>query len=178
MLNFYQDAVVSPVGDRVLLTSALRRQRRLGRRPYSALPPVDVGQCPLPWRRSGPCTPSAGSGAAQGGLQASGAGGKDSRGRAAPLTSAFPCPADVPLRAASLGAGRLYPEHIPTSPLQKALLAAGSAGMALYNPYRHGKAARARGSRGSWGSGRVLASEARAGPDLCQSLGFLCVTGE
>nr|XP_036863959.1 ubiquinone biosynthesis protein COQ4 homolog, mitochondrial isoform X2 [Manis javanica] len=45
--------------------------------------------------------------------------------------------ADVPLRAASLGAGRLYPEHIPTSPLQKALLAAGSAGMALYNPYRH-----------------------------------------
>uniref|UniRef100_A0A9L0SRL1 Coenzyme Q4 n=1 Tax=Equus caballus TaxID=9796 RepID=A0A9L0SRL1_HORSE len=45
--------------------------------------------------------------------------------------------ADVPLRAASHGAGLLYPEHIPTSPLQKALLAAGSAGMALYNPYRH-----------------------------------------
>ncbi|KAF6123744.1 coenzyme Q4 [Phyllostomus discolor] len=45
--------------------------------------------------------------------------------------------ADVPFRAASHGTGLLYPEHIPTSPLQKALLAAGSAGMALYNPYRH-----------------------------------------
>ncbi|XP_038601149.1 ubiquinone biosynthesis protein COQ4 homolog, mitochondrial [Tachyglossus aculeatus] len=31
----------------------------------------------------------------------------------------------------------LYPDHIPTSPLQKALLAAGSAVMALYDPYRH-----------------------------------------
>ncbi|KAK2503832.1 hypothetical protein MC885_009997, partial [Smutsia gigantea] len=72
------------------------------------------------------------------GLQASGAGGKDSWGRPARLTSAFPCPTDVPLRAASLGAGLLYPEHIPTSPLQKALLAVGSAGVALYNPYRHG----------------------------------------
>lgn len=40
-------------------------------------------------------------------------------------------------RAASRGAGRLYPQHIPTSPLQKALLAAGAAGMALYDPYRH-----------------------------------------
>ncbi|KAM9206266.1 ubiquinone biosynthesis protein COQ4 homolog, mitochondrial isoform 2-T2 [Dugong dugon] len=45
--------------------------------------------------------------------------------------------ADVPLRAGSHGAGLLYPDHIPTSPLQKLLLAAGSAGMALYNPYRH-----------------------------------------
>ncbi|KAM9721848.1 ubiquinone biosynthesis protein COQ4 homolog, mitochondrial isoform 1-T1 [Dama dama] len=43
----------------------------------------------------------------------------------------------VPLRAVSHGAGLLYPEHIPTSPLQKVLLAAGSAGMALYDPYRH-----------------------------------------
>lgn len=33
----------------------------------------------------------------------------------------------------------LYPGHIPTSPLQKALLAAGSAVMALCDPYRHGK---------------------------------------
>ncbi|XP_063265906.1 ubiquinone biosynthesis protein COQ4 homolog, mitochondrial isoform X2 [Prinia subflava] len=32
---------------------------------------------------------------------------------------------------------QLYPGHIPTSPLQKALLAAGSALMALYDPYRH-----------------------------------------
>ncbi|XP_073170925.1 ubiquinone biosynthesis protein COQ4 homolog, mitochondrial-like isoform X3 [Lepidochelys kempii] len=32
---------------------------------------------------------------------------------------------------------QLYPGHIPTSPLQKALLSAGSAFMALYNPYRH-----------------------------------------
>ncbi|KAM6110322.1 ubiquinone biosynthesis protein COQ4 homolog, mitochondrial [Pterocles gutturalis] len=31
----------------------------------------------------------------------------------------------------------LYPGHIPTSPLQKALLAAGSAVTALYDPYRH-----------------------------------------
>nr|XP_045016002.1 ubiquinone biosynthesis protein COQ4 homolog, mitochondrial isoform X2 [Jaculus jaculus] len=49
-----------------------------------------------------------------------------------------PWPAtDVLLRTRSHGARRLYPDHIPTSPLQKALLAAGSAGMALYNPYRH-----------------------------------------
>lgn len=44
---------------------------------------------------------------------------------------------EVPLRAASFAAAQLYPEHIPTSPLQKALLALGSAGMALYDPYRH-----------------------------------------
>ncbi|XP_021269979.1 ubiquinone biosynthesis protein COQ4 homolog, mitochondrial isoform X1 [Numida meleagris] len=31
----------------------------------------------------------------------------------------------------------LYPGHIPTSPLQKALLAAGSACAALWDPYRH-----------------------------------------
>ncbi|XP_015263414.1 PREDICTED: ubiquinone biosynthesis protein COQ4 homolog, mitochondrial [Gekko japonicus] len=31
----------------------------------------------------------------------------------------------------------LYPGHIPTSPLQKALLMVGSAFMALYDPYRH-----------------------------------------
>ncbi|KAM9595782.1 ubiquinone biosynthesis protein COQ4 homolog, mitochondrial [Morphnus guianensis] len=35
------------------------------------------------------------------------------------------------------GCYQLYPGHIPTSPLQKALLAAGSAFMALYDPYRH-----------------------------------------
>lgn len=54
----------------------------------------------------------------------------------------------MPLRAASQGAGLLYPEHIPTTLLQKVLLTAGSAGMALYNPYRHGKAARAPRSPG------------------------------
>lgn len=32
----------------------------------------------------------------------------------------------------------LYPGHIPTTPLQKALLAAGSACAALWDPYRHG----------------------------------------
>uniref|UniRef100_A0A8D0G441 Uncharacterized protein n=1 Tax=Strix occidentalis caurina TaxID=311401 RepID=A0A8D0G441_STROC len=37
------------------------------------------------------------------------------------------------------GCYQLYPGHIPTSPLQKALLAAGSAFMALCDPYRHGK---------------------------------------
>ncbi|KAK9392478.1 ubiquinone biosynthesis protein COQ4 mitochondrial like [Crotalus adamanteus] len=31
----------------------------------------------------------------------------------------------------------LYPNHIPTSVLQKCLLTAGSAFMSLYNPYRH-----------------------------------------
>ncbi|XP_008842198.1 ubiquinone biosynthesis protein COQ4 homolog, mitochondrial [Nannospalax galili] len=45
--------------------------------------------------------------------------------------------AAVSLRVCSHGARLLYPDHIPTSPLQKVLLAAGSAGMALYNPYRH-----------------------------------------
>ncbi|KAM6217647.1 ubiquinone biosynthesis protein COQ4 homolog, mitochondrial-like [Rhynchocyon petersi] len=45
--------------------------------------------------------------------------------------------ADVPLRTRSHGTALLYPEHIPTSPLQKVLLTAGSAGMALYDPYRH-----------------------------------------
>ncbi|XP_075416826.1 ubiquinone biosynthesis protein COQ4 homolog, mitochondrial [Tenrec ecaudatus] len=45
---------------------------------------------------------------------------------------------DAPLRTAShAGPGLLYPDHIPTSLLQKTLLAAGSAAMALYNPYRH-----------------------------------------
>ncbi|KAF3821044.1 hypothetical protein GH733_011197 [Mirounga leonina] len=61
-------------------------------------------------------------------------------GRQARLTAAFFfCPVAVPLRGVRHGAnGLLYPGHIPTSPLQKALLAAGSAGMSLYNPYRHG----------------------------------------
>ncbi|XP_053552140.1 ubiquinone biosynthesis protein COQ4 homolog, mitochondrial [Bombina bombina] len=31
----------------------------------------------------------------------------------------------------------LYPTHIPTTPLQKVLLSAGSAVMSLYDPYRH-----------------------------------------
>ena len=66
--------------------------------------------------------------------------------RSAPLTARLSCSAGVPLRAVSHGAGLLYPEHIPTSPLQKVLLAAGSAGMALYDPYRHGKAARPAGA--------------------------------
>ncbi|XP_019331378.2 ubiquinone biosynthesis protein COQ4 homolog, mitochondrial isoform X2 [Alligator mississippiensis] len=41
------------------------------------------------------------------------------------------------LRGSGL-AGPLYPGHVPTSPLQKALLAAGSALAALRDPYRHG----------------------------------------
>ncbi|XP_077002251.1 ubiquinone biosynthesis protein COQ4 homolog, mitochondrial [Tamandua tetradactyla] len=58
--------------------------------------------------------------------------------RRVPLLPGHPASAAaIPLRAASHGADLLYPGHIPTSPLQKALLAAGSAGMALYNPYRH-----------------------------------------
>nr|KAF6483812.1 coenzyme Q4 [Rousettus aegyptiacus] len=54
-----------------------------------------------------------------------------------PLQCILGPPADVPFRARSHGTAQLYPEHIPTSPLQKVLLAAGSAAMALYNPYRH-----------------------------------------
>lgn len=96
-----------------------------------------------------------------------------------PLTTTFFFLADVPLRAASHGTSLLYPEHIPTSPLQKALLAVGSAGMALYNPYRHGKAARGPRSGGDGeGSGRSLALEAWAGPDPWQSFRFLWITAE
>lgn len=36
--------------------------------------------------------------------------------------------------------GRLYPSHIPTSSVQKAILAVGSGVAALMNPYRHGEA--------------------------------------
>lgn len=54
------------------------------------------------------------------------------------LLQALPGPAaDVPFRTAAHDPGLLYPEHIPTSLMQKVLLTAGSAGMALYNPYRH-----------------------------------------
>ncbi|XP_055964792.1 ubiquinone biosynthesis protein COQ4 homolog, mitochondrial [Sorex fumeus] len=68
-----------------------------------------------------------------------GPGGLAARGarRPAPGAAALALAREVPSRAASLGAAPLYPEHIPTSPLQKALLAAGAAGMALYDPYRH-----------------------------------------
>ncbi|XP_062938408.1 ubiquinone biosynthesis protein COQ4 homolog, mitochondrial isoform X2 [Cynocephalus volans] len=63
--------------------------------------------------------------------------------------------ADVSLRPRSHGAGLLYPDHIPTSPLQKALLAAGSAGMALYNPYRHGSVPESLCPPLTWASSRV-----------------------
>ncbi|XP_057580091.1 ubiquinone biosynthesis protein COQ4 homolog, mitochondrial isoform X2 [Hippopotamus amphibius kiboko] len=63
--------------------------------------------------------------------------------------------ADVPLRATSHGAGLLYPEHIRTSPLQKALLAAGSAGMALCDPYRHGSVPGSRCPPSTWASSGV-----------------------
>nr|XP_056716153.1 ubiquinone biosynthesis protein COQ4 homolog, mitochondrial [Euleptes europaea] len=48
-------------------------------------------------------------------------------GQASPTASAVGEEASYPL----------YPGHIPTSPLQKALLTVGSAFMALYDPYRH-----------------------------------------
>lgn len=56
---------------------------------------------------------------------------------------------------------QLYPGHIPTSPVQKALLAAGSAFMALYDPYRHGKPTRG----GPFHPGSLLTSEKN--PALC-----------
>jgi len=36
--------------------------------------------------------------------------------------------------------GRLYPSHIPTNSVQKAILAVGSGVASLKNPYRHGEA--------------------------------------
>ncbi|XP_034785073.1 ubiquinone biosynthesis protein COQ4 homolog, mitochondrial isoform X2 [Pan paniscus] len=63
--------------------------------------------------------------------------------------------AEMPLRARSDGAGPLYSHHIPTSPLQKALLAAGSAAMALYNPYRHGSVPGFRRPPSTWASSRA-----------------------
>lgn len=106
--------------------------------------------------------------------------GRRPGGAPTPLTTAFFLLAGVGLRASSHGTtGLLYPEHIPTSPLQKALLAVGSAGMALYDPYRHGKAARAlRSLGGREGSGRSLALEVGAGPDPWQIFRFLWITGE
>nr|XP_013811111.1 PREDICTED: ubiquinone biosynthesis protein COQ4 homolog, mitochondrial-like [Apteryx mantelli mantelli] len=55
---------------------------------------------------------------------------------AAPRAAAG-CPAEDGCAEEQEGCCRLYPGHIPTSPLQKALLAAGSALTALYDPYRH-----------------------------------------
>ncbi|KAK2120383.1 Ubiquinone biosynthesis protein [Saguinus oedipus] len=66
-----------------------------------------------------------------------GAGGKEPGSAQLLSPRPFSCPTEMPCRARSDGVGLLYPHHIPTSPLQKALLAAGSAAMALYNPYRH-----------------------------------------
>nr|XP_024643183.1 ubiquinone biosynthesis protein COQ4 homolog, mitochondrial isoform X2 [Macaca nemestrina]XP_024643184.1 ubiquinone biosynthesis protein COQ4 homolog, mitochondrial isoform X2 [Macaca nemestrina] len=65
--------------------------------------------------------------------------------------------AEMPLRARSDGAvaGPLYSHHIPTSPLQKALLAAGSAAMALYDPYRHGNVPGFRHPPSTWASSRA-----------------------
>ncbi|XP_017805046.1 ubiquinone biosynthesis protein COQ4 homolog, mitochondrial isoform X2 [Papio anubis] len=65
--------------------------------------------------------------------------------------------AEMPLRARSDGAvaGPLYSHHIPTSPLQKALLAAGSAAMALYDPYRHGSVPGFRRPPSTWASSRA-----------------------
>ncbi|XP_023072815.1 ubiquinone biosynthesis protein COQ4 homolog, mitochondrial isoform X2 [Piliocolobus tephrosceles] len=62
---------------------------------------------------------------------------------------------EMPLRARSDGAGPLYSHHIPTSPLQKALLAAGSAAMALYDPYRHGSVPGFRHPPSTWASSKA-----------------------
>lgn len=169
--------------NRALLTSPARRRRgSLGHWPCPSHPPADVRLYPLPWRRccAGPCAPSAPSKAAGSRLQASGGGWSACWRPPALLTARpFSCLADVPLRATSHGTGLLYPEHIPTSLLQKALLAAGSAVMALYDPYRHGKAARAWRSlgRAGEGGGSPLPWKSRGGPCHCQNLRFLWVTG-
>ncbi|XP_017404491.1 ubiquinone biosynthesis protein COQ4 homolog, mitochondrial isoform X3 [Cebus imitator] len=63
--------------------------------------------------------------------------------------------AEMLFRARSDGVGLLYPHHIPTSPLQKVLLAAGSAAMALYNPYRHGSVPGFRHPPSTWASSRA-----------------------
>ncbi|XP_014412364.1 ubiquinone biosynthesis protein COQ4 homolog, mitochondrial isoform X3 [Camelus dromedarius] len=77
--------------------------------------------------------------------------------------------ADVPLRATSHGAGLLYPEHIPTSLVQKALLAAGSAGMALYDPYRHDMVA-VLGETTGYRTLKVLRDQMRRDPEGAQIL--------
>ncbi|EPY83291.1 ubiquinone biosynthesis protein COQ4, mitochondrial-like protein [Camelus ferus] len=75
----------------------------------------------------------------------------------------------VPLRATSHGAGLLYPEHIPTSLVQKALLAAGSAGMALYDPYRHDMVA-VLGETTGYRTLKVLRDQMRRDPEGAQIL--------
>jgi len=78
--------------------------------------------------------------------------------------------ADVPLRGVRHGAnGLLYPGHIPTSPLQKALLAAGSAGMSLYNPYRHDMVA-VLGETTGHGALKVLRDQMRNDPEGAEIL--------
>ncbi|XP_035973716.1 ubiquinone biosynthesis protein COQ4 homolog, mitochondrial isoform X2 [Halichoerus grypus] len=77
---------------------------------------------------------------------------------------------DVPLRGVRHGAnGLLYPGHIPTSPLQKALLAAGSAGMSLYNPYRHDMVA-VLGETTGHGALKVLRDQMRNDPEGAEIL--------
>uniref|UniRef100_H0V3F5 Ubiquinone biosynthesis protein COQ4 homolog, mitochondrial n=1 Tax=Cavia porcellus TaxID=10141 RepID=H0V3F5_CAVPO len=63
----------------------------------------------------------------------------------------------------------LYPDHIPTSPLQKALLAAGSAGMALYDPYRHDMVA-VLGETTGFYTLKVLRDQMRRDPEGTQIL--------
>ncbi|EHA99960.1 Ubiquinone biosynthesis protein COQ4-like protein, mitochondrial [Heterocephalus glaber] len=75
----------------------------------------------------------------------------------------------VPLRAWIHGASLLYPDHIPTSPLQKALLAAGSAGMALYDPYRHDMVA-VLGETTGYYTLKVLRDQMRRDPEGAQIL--------
>ncbi|KAM6183088.1 ubiquinone biosynthesis protein COQ4 homolog, mitochondrial isoform 3-T3 [Erethizon dorsatum] len=77
--------------------------------------------------------------------------------------------ADVPFRAGIHGASLLYPDHIPTSPLQKALLAAGSAGMALYDPYRHDMVA-VLGETTGYYTLKVLRDQMRRDPEGAQIL--------
>ncbi|KAM6183087.1 ubiquinone biosynthesis protein COQ4 homolog, mitochondrial isoform 2-T2 [Erethizon dorsatum] len=76
---------------------------------------------------------------------------------------------DVPFRAGIHGASLLYPDHIPTSPLQKALLAAGSAGMALYDPYRHDMVA-VLGETTGYYTLKVLRDQMRRDPEGAQIL--------
>ncbi|KFO31897.1 Ubiquinone biosynthesis protein COQ4 like protein, mitochondrial [Fukomys damarensis] len=75
----------------------------------------------------------------------------------------------VSLRAGIHGASLLYPDHIPTSPLQKALLAAGSAGMALYDPYRHDMVA-VLGETTGYYTLKVLRDQMRRDPEGAQIL--------
>ncbi|KAL0965454.1 hypothetical protein UPYG_G00281460 [Umbra pygmaea] len=64
---------------------------------------------------------------------------------------------------------RLYPGHIPTNPIQKALLALGSGVAALQNPYRHDMVA-VLGETTGWQALMALRDRMKGDPEGCTVL--------